>query len=190
MRPPRHIEIPITEAKPGDRFNGYTYKIIGRNGEPGTGYTLGDVIIGEDGTPLSWGEYPITDKELFHYLRDMTWQEEAEWYKKQVDLENPIHQLNLMGLHHDLYDVGDAFHEMWNGWVCADWYEQLTELIDEDFFIVGIAPAPYECWSLDDSVAIVAEVRRTGDRFWCHAGRSWIEDMREESLEQYKELMK
>jgi hypothetical protein len=105
-------------------------------------------------------------------------------------MTNSANQLNLMGLHTDLSSVGGAFHEMWNGWVKCDWCEQLVELVDEEFFIAGIAEAPYGCWAIDDSVAIVAEYRKTGDQFWCHAGRGWVEDMREASKSVYEDLMK
>ena len=44
--------------------------------------------------------------------------------------------------------------------------------------------------NIDDAVAIVAEYRKTGDQFWCHAGRSWVEDMREASKSVYEDLMK
>ena len=72
----------------------------------------------------------------------------------------------------------------------CDWCEQLVELVDEEFFIAGIAEAPYGCWAIDDAVAIVAEYRKTGDQFWCHAGRDWVEDMREASKSVYEDLMK
>ena len=61
---------------------------------------------------------------------------------------------------------------------------------NEEFFIAGIAEAPYGCWAIDDAVAIVAEYRKTGDQFWCHAGRDWVEDMREASKSVYEDLMK
>ena len=95
-------------------------------------------------------------------------------------------QLNLYGLHADLYSIGDAVHEMWNGWIETDWKKQLIEIIDEDFIIVGIAPCSGR-WNMRDPVAVVAEYDN-GDRFWCHAERDWIEDMREESKKVLEEL--
>lgn len=188
MRPPRHIEVPIDQVKPGEEYTGYHYKGINYKGEPSDFICHGSVTIGEDGTPLSWGEYPIK-KEITCFLRDMTWKEEEEWYINQTDMTHTTNQLNLMGLHHDMYDIGDAFHEMWNGWIHCEWHEQLTELVDEDFFIIGIAPAPYGCFSIDDPVAIVAEYRGDGTRFWCHASQDWITTMREESMDEYRKLM-
>lgn len=82
----------------------------------------------------------------------MTWREEAEWYRNHVDMTNSANQLNLMGLHTDLSSVGGAFYEMWNGWVKCDWCEQLVELVDEEFFIAGIAEAPYGCWAIDFAI--------------------------------------
>jgi hypothetical protein len=36
-------------------------------------------------------------------------------------------------------------------------------------------------------VAVVIEYK-DGDRYWCHAEKDWIDDMREDSLEIYKSL--
>lgn len=179
MRPPRYVHVLPTDIKPGDEFEGYEYD---------KGRCLGNIIVDENGIPFSWGKYPL-DNEPIYFLRHMNFQDEIEWYESNTDMSNSANQLNLMGIHHDLYDIGDAFHEMWNGWVHADWREQLVELVDEDFFIIGIAPAPYGCMMIDEPVAIVAEYRKTGDRFWCHADHKWIEDMREESMEEYRKLM-
>lgn len=179
MKPPRHIKVYPHEIKPGDEYNGYVN---------GSTHCFTSITVSPEGVPLSWGEDPLEVK-VDYFLRDLTWEEEAEWYKNAVDMKNSNNQLNLMGLHTDLYDVGDAFHEMWNGWVEYEWAKQLIEIVDETFFIVGIAEAPYECWSIEDSVALVAEYKETGDRFWCHVARWAIEEMREQSTEVYKKLM-
>ena len=179
MRPPRHVKVSPADIHPGDEFEGYEYD---------EGLCLTQIIVNEEGIPLSWGEYPLNNEPIV-FLRRMGFWEEQEWYKKQIDMANSANQLNLMGIHADLYSVGDAYHEMWNGWVHADWAEQLVELVDEDFFIIGIAPAPYGCFSLDNPVAMVAEYRDSGDRFWCHAAQNWIDDMRKESKGIYKALM-
>ena len=147
------------------------------------------ITVSPEGVPLQWGDTPI-ERHVDYFERDLTWEEEAEWYRNQVDMTNSANQLNLLGIHTDLSSIGDASHEMWNGWVKCDWCEQLVELVDEDFFIVGVAEAPYGCWAIDDAIALVAEYRDTGDRFWCHAGRGWIEDMREGSKSVYESLMK
>lgn len=180
MRAPRSVRVYPHEVKPGDEYTGYV---------SGSTHCFTSITVSPEGIPLQWGEDPI-ERHVDYFERDMTWQEEAEWYRSHVDMTNSANQLNLMGLHTDLSSVGDAFHEMWNGWVKCDWCEQLVELVDEEFFIAGIAEAPYGCWAIDDAVAIVAEYRKTGDQFWCHAGRSWVEDMREASKSVYEELMK
>lgn len=179
MRPPKTKRVYPKDIKPGDEFEGYV---------SGTSHHFCIVNVQEDGTPLTFNQFPIEEK-VDYFEQRLTYEEEIEWYKNFIDMTNPANQLNLMGIHTDMYGIGDAFHEMWNGWVCAEWREQLTELIDEDFFIVGIAPAPYGCFAIDDPVAVVAEYKDTGTRFWCHASQSWINTMREESKTEYKMLM-
>ena len=189
MRAPREVEVPVSDIKPGDKFKGYTYSIVGRNGEPGKGHCFSEIIIDENGTPLSWGTTPI-DKEVIHFLRPMTWQEEEEWYRQQTTDLTPRDQLNLIGIHTDLYGIADARHEMWNGWIETTWEEQVVRLRDEDFFIVGIAdPAPARMgMPMRHPVAVVIEYS-DGDRYWCHAEKDWFDDMREESLDKYRKLM-
>lgn len=179
MKPPRHIRVYPHEVKPGDEYTGYI---------SGDTHCFTSITVSPEGIPLQWGDSPI-ERKVDYYERDMTWEEEAEWYKKNIDMTNPRNQLNLMGIHTDMSNVGDAFHEMWNGWVEYDWMKQLIEIVDENFFIIGVAEAPYGCWSIDDAVALVAEYKDTGDRFWCHVARWAIEEMRENSKSVYEDLM-
>ena len=139
---------------------------------------MGDIETDNNGIPYSWGKYPIKEEVIF-YHRKLSYQEEDEWYENSIDITNPRNQLNLYGLHTDLYSIGDATHEMWNGWIETDWKRQLISIIDEDFAIIGIAPAIGK-WSMRDPVAVVIEYS-DGDKYWCHAERDWIEDMRKES---------
>lgn len=171
------------EIKPGDKFNGY----VKHEGDSTT-QTWCEVIINEEGIPLVWGTNPIEAK-YDYFVRRMTWVEQDQWYKDQVDLTNSKHQLNLIGIHTDLYDLGDACHEMWNGWISTSWEEQLITLDEEDFFIVGIAPCPHTFQCMRNPVYIVCEYEN-GDRLWCHAEKDWIDDMREASLKEYTELMR
>ena len=149
---------------------------------------MSEVTIQEDGTPLVFNEYPI-EGEVLWFHRELTWEERDQWYRNAVDMTVARNQLNLMGLHNDLYSIGDARHEMWNGWIAATWEEQLIKLLDEDFFIVGIVdPAPPRIdLPMRHPVAIVIEYD-DGARYWCHAEWNWIEDMREESMERYRQL--
>ena len=63
-------------------------------------------------------------------------------------------------------------------------------LLDEGFSIVGIAPCGGPVRSFRDPVAVVCEMYDTGERFWCHAERDWIDDMREESKTYYEAIIK
>ena len=178
------VKVKMEDIKPGDEYDGYEFIPV----SGGSGSCFATIIIDENNNPLVFGKHPIELREgevFLNFTRDMTWSEEQEWMYQNTDLENSANQLNLIGIHTDLYSVGDAYHEMWNGWVGTDWREQLMELKNEEFFIVGVAPAPYGCAAISNPVALVAEYKDTGARFWCHAAKHWIDDMREESKEQY-----
>lgn len=184
LNTPPNKKVYPNEIKPGDVFKGYEY----HNGDSHTTH-LCEVIVNNEGVPLVWGRNPITDP-YDYFTRKMTWQEEAEWYKSQIDFSKSDYLLNLIGLHTDLYSVGDAYHEMWNGWIQVSWEEQLVSLENETFFILGVSPAPYGYSGCRDPVAVICEYKSDGERFWCHAEKDWIEDMRDESREIYKNLIK
>lgn len=175
MRRPPSIRVSPECVKPGEEYDGY--EII--NDEKNS-WSMCCIIINENGQPLKWGKHPLED-EVTYFWRDMTYKERDEWYANEVNVNNSSHMRNLIGLHNDLYDVGDARHQMWNGWICSDWSEQLVSLEDEDFFIIGVAPAPYGCMAVRNPIAIVCEYIDNGDRFWCHSEIEWIDDMRADS---------
>ena len=179
MKPPRHIRVFPQDIKPGAKYRGYVC---------GNSTHFCEVTITEDGTPLIFGKYPIEEK-VDYFQRDLTWDEEQEWYKNNIDMTNPRNQLNLMGLHNQMYSVGDASHEMWNAWIEYNWVEQLMEIVDEDFFIIGIAPPPWGCRAIDDPVAVVAEYDETGERFWCHAHKYLVEKMIDDTKDIYEKLI-
>lgn len=145
------------------------------------------VEVGEDGSAWVYGRR-ITENVLY-FTRPMNWYEEQEWNRQQTMKLTPRDQLNLIGIHTDLYGIGDARHEMWNGWIEVTWEEQLLKLRDEDFFIVGLVdPAPARVGlPMRHAIAVVIEYD-DGARYWCHAEKDWFDDMREESLERYKQL--
>ena len=179
--PPRYVYISPELIEPGDEYEGFTYN--------NTGMYICQIIVDENNVPLKWGRDPIEEK-VEKFFRYMTYIEENEWYAEQTDWSNKAQQLNLIGLHTDLYGVGDAEHEMWNAWIDIEWHKQIVSLEDEDFFIVGIAEAPFGCYAIKDPVAIVCEYYDNGDRFWCHADKDCIEDMREMSKHVYKSIIK
>ena len=179
------IKVFPQDIKPGDEFRGYHYTDGNSNIE-----SFGQVIVNEQGVPLQWGKYEIEviDK-IDYFYRHPTWEEQEAWKQEQIDIFEQANILNLVGIHTDLYDVGDARHEMYNAWVECDWRDQLLELKNEDFFIVGIAPAPWTPGYFRQAVAVVCEYYDNADRFWCHAEKDWYDSMREESKEQYEKAV-
>ena len=183
MKTAPEVKVLAKDIKPGQIYRGYETV----NGDSTTIHFC-EVVISQNGTPLVWGKNPI-EEEVSVFTRRMTWDEERDWMKTQIDLSKDIYQLNLMGLHNNMYDVGDAVHRMWNGWIQADFVEQLVFLEDEDFFIVGVAPAPYGTATMREPIAFICEYIDDGSRFWCHSEKDWIDDMREESLSLYNKMM-
>lgn len=184
MRPPRHIDVTPENININEEYQGY------KKGEAFT--TFASITFDEQKNPIIFGKRYLTDEEkkgITTYFRYSTWKEDKEWYDNNIDLSLGLNKINLIGLHTDLYDIGDGCHEMWNGWIAADWKEQLMNLIDEQFTIVGIAPLTNPVRNFRNPVAVVCEMIDTGERFWCHSEKEWIEDMREESKEYYKQIL-
>ena len=181
MRP--EVKVKREDLVPGEYYTGYDTMYEGR-----VVNHFCRIEVGENGDPFAYGR-PITE-EVLYFRRPMTWQEEREWDRQQTMELTPRDQLNLIGIHTDLYGIADARHEMWNGWIEVTWEEQIMRLRKEDFYIIGIAdPAPpREGMPMRHPVAVVIEYE-DGDRYWCHAEKDWFDDMREESLERYQKLM-
>ena len=185
IRAPRHIDVLPEDIDVTKEYEGYK---CGENS-----YHLCSITFDENKNPIIFGKYPIEEekkKEITAYLRYTTWKEEKEWYKNAIDFSNKIHKMNLIGLHTDLYDIGDGCHEMWNGWIGVSWEEQLMNVFDENFFIVGVAPCKGPVRNFRDPIAVICEMFDSGERFWCHAEKDWIDDMREESKSIYETLKK
>jgi hypothetical protein len=53
-------------------------------------------------------------------------------------------------------------------------------LLDEEFFIVGIAPFGGPVRSFRKPVAVVCEMYDTGERFWCHYKSEWLKNIFDE----------
>lgn len=181
MGAPRRVWLSISEAKIGEEYCGYK-----SSDSPGSTH-MGRVEYLGDGKGLVFGTTPV--ENLIELERETSWQEQEEWYYKRFDITNSKNQLNLLGLFNDMYDVGDAYHEMWNSWVGIDFYKMTSDILDEDFTLVGIAPAPYGCFAIDDPVAFVAE-ESNGTRFWCHGSEKWVTDMREQMKDIYEDYIK
>lgn len=174
------MKVKPEDIKPGDKYEGYETETLNSSCT---------IIVDENGVPKEWGTDEIKHGPILYFLRPRTWQEKEDWKKNKLNMSYVTHQNNLLGLHHDLYDVGDAYHEMYNGWVDCEWRDLLLNAEDENIFIVGVAPAPYGCISFNEPVAIVAESKFNGERFWCHAEKDWIDDMRENSMDEYNKIM-
>lgn len=141
-----------------------------------------------NGVGWCWNNEERKVENITFLNKRLTVDEQEEWRKAHYEAKDPREQLNLMGLYNDMYDVGDASHEMYNAWTSIDWYEMAENLSREDFFLVGIAPAPWDCYSIDNPVAAVIE-EENGTRFWCHMGKSWIDRMRKQMREIYNNMM-
>lgn len=144
-----------------------------------------------NGVGWRWSDEEYTETGITHFEEELTWEEEEAWYRNHFDINNHRNSNNLIGLFTDLYDVGDAYHEMWNAWIKCDFYEMAVKLEEEDFYLLGIAPAP---WDKDDlfgegkSCAFVGCYYSTDERFWAHGSYDWVEDMREQMEDVYDEI--
>lgn len=107
----------------------------------------------------------------------MTLQENDKYYYQQFNIQDKKTQLNLLGLFNDMYDVGDAHHELGNAWISINFYKMNNNLSHEDFFLVGIAPAKWNNSYIDDPIAFVTE-DKNGSRFWSHGSLRWVKEMR------------
>ena len=121
---------------------------------------------------------------------------ERYWYRtereavlKKLYQENKNkHSLNIIGVFNNL-KACDGSHEPYNAWISYDAYEMLDNLLEESFFIIGCAPAPYgESWLGHKNIALVIEEYDSGNHYWCHCPEDFIEDVREELAEEYKEI--
>ena len=141
-----------------------------------------------NGTGLIFNDQEREVVNISFLKKKLSFTEQEKWRQIHYNIKNPREQINLMGLYNDMYDIGDAYHEMYNAWIAADWYEMSENLQNESFFLIGIAPAPWDCWSILNPVALVIE-EEDGTRLWCHAGLNWIKQMRNQMLPIYNNMM-
>ena len=175
MRCPMNKQIPISNVQPGEEF-------IRCRLSSGTTLILGGgLYMGEDRKIYKKSDNTLLEEQDVIYIeRPYTFEEEAQWYKDQYDISCGNAAINLVGLYNDMYYC-EGEHEMYNAWVTYDWYEMSDNLEQQSFYLYGIAPAPYPCSAFGkDSIAVVVEDFLTGDRFWCHTSKEWINQMREQ----------
>lgn len=92
----------------------------------------------------------------------------------------------IKALNHELYNCGDAYHELWNTWICAlSPYEMVESAYKFNFTILGYFKLDQPKLGLD--IGVVAENNYNGERFWCHAKKAWFEDWKEDYPELYEE---
>ena len=89
----------------------------------------------------------------------------------------------VQGLQNKLYSPGDAYHEMWNGWIGINPYEMAQDMVKHKLIIIGYFPLSNVLDTRD--IGIVAE-DKDGDRFWCHANSVWFAHWEEKYPELYK----
>lgn len=180
MKCPTFKQVPITEVGIGEEF--VTCGIAGE-GEIWIG---GGLYIGEDRNVHKKEDDSIVENVIY-IKRRYTLEEEQEWYECQYDISCGNAAINLVGLYNDMYFC-EGEHEMYNSWSTYDWYEMSDNLENENFYLYGIAPAPYPCSAFgeEDSIALVIEDFLTGNRYWCHSSKEWIENMREQMKEIYE----
>ena len=179
---PSSKDIPIEKACLNKQYKGY------KCGPGFVSYATCE-YLGDDKNVLVFGKKQTSEKPITHFIEETTWEERDQWYVDQFDIEDPKVKNNLFGLFYDLYDVGTAPHEMYNGWIDSNWYEMSWQLNDLDFYLYGIAPAPYPMtWGDGDDVAFVARTYDDKFEFWCHGRKSWVDEMREQMEDVYKEM--
>ena len=180
---PTSKDIPIEQAQLNKKYKGYKCG-------PNFISLAPCEYLGDNHRVKVFDKEQISEKPITHFMEETTWQERDHWYVDQFDITDPKDTNNLHGLFYDLYDVGTATHEMYNGWIDSNWYEMAWRLRDLDFYLYGIAPAPYPmAWDDDDdSVAFVARSYDDKSEFWCHGRKSWVEGMREQMKNAFDEL--
>lgn len=182
-RSPSDKWIPVEQGTIDKEYNGYKEK-----GSSAICYC--SCIYKGDTTIWPFGNECRAVQNVSELRSYLTWDEQEQWYKDNFDKNNTKNKINILGLFHDMYDIGDSYHEMWNCWIKIDFYEQIVCLEDEEFYLIGIAPAP---WDKDDifgegnSCAFVCE-NYDGTRFWCHGSWEWVKNMRKQGRDIYLEI--
>ena len=179
---PKEKWLPVEEGIIEGEYEGYM------TSDKPNSQTYCSIVYKGNGIGWCWNRENDVVEHLTHLRTRLTLEEQEQWRIDNYEPLDPKEQLNLMGLFNDMYDVGDAYHEMYNAWTSFDWYEMSENLYDESFFLVGVAPAPYECFAFDESIAFVCE-EPNGTRLWCHGSKDWVTRMREQMKSMYNMMM-
>lgn len=132
-------------------------------------------------TVLKWGKYKEKiPAEGTMFKVAMTEDEFRSKYAKEAAEVIQALQNQLAN-----YEIG--YHEMWNGWIRYDPYELVEQCQKHKIKIVGVCNDITPKHNLFDhnfilDIGICAE-ESTGERFWCHASREYLDRM----LDEYEE---
>lgn len=168
-------QVSIKNLNIGDTFSSY-HK--GNMSSMGATYTVEEITETEVICRNSWTkELQSFSKETIFVDIPMT---EKELHIRDFDKAKEIAE----AFEHQLYDPGDAPHEMWNGWLMGiDPYDIAAHLKEDKITIIGWFYLTYPKGDLD--IGVVAEDFE-GDRFWCHAKKSWYSNWKKWYPELYK----
>lgn len=159
-------EVPITELNVGDTFDYYreginchmaSFKLISK--EP-------DHVMIQcyDNAPEPVSNNAVVEMEY-------TEEELLSMYDKEV-IEL------LLAMENQLYDEGEAVHEMWNGWT---WdpspAETAIKASQEGLHFIGWFYLKNPAGYLNCDIGVVAEYE-DGSRIWCHAKKEWYDSWR------------
>lgn len=140
------------------------------------------ITVSDNKIPLENGIFPMQEKAICFYEENRGC---VRIRYSAIDMTLPENQINLIGFHTDLYGIGEARHNGYNAWIRGHWKDLLNSIKNEDFFIVGITNAPIPSGAFRNAYAVVVEYKDTGDRIWYHIEKSYLEHLRENSLEAY-----
>lgn len=180
MRYYDYKEISIADLSIGDTFDTY---IKGNTSRMGPDYTVEKITDTEVICRNGWTkQLENFSKEKIKVKIPMTIE---EIHKRDFAKAKEIAQ----AFKHEMYDAGDAEHEMWNGWLMGlSPYELADNIKEDDISIMGWFPLniPKRYKSDRCDIGVVAEDNTSGSRFWCHAVSDWYRDWEKDYPELYE----
>ena len=124
-------------------------------------------------------------ENIIRVREELIGKESDEYNKSKFDIST--HMANLLGLYNDCY-YAEGEHELDNTWTSYDFYEIAEALDGKDFYIWGVAPAPYSGCLGGKPTCFVLEDHLTGNRWWVHTKDEWVEKMRNQMAWAYNSL--
>lgn len=185
MKTINFVDIPISEAVPDKKYCGYKY--IDAQGQ--IKVQLADISVDKNKKILLNGLYPLANDTVVSLISKTNTTERNQIIDSFINFEKGNFKINLLSLHHNLYDVGEATQDRWHVWLSDDWKKMLYNLEKQNYLLVGFAPSPSFSGSAQIPLAIVYEEKDSNKRFWQHIEKDWVEKIRNESKETY-ELIK